>query len=147
MKTNERKLEWFQIIAIILIALVVTVIYNTAEANDIVVAEEQVVESSLWEKTKNYSSEVWDSTVESSVEYWEDTKAYLSDDDNAAWAAITGGGVLTATGGIAATSTATILGLVTITTAPAWAPVAICAGGAVAIAGATHMITKELEDE
>jgi hypothetical protein len=109
--------------------------------SELIVNTDNIVkELSLWEKTKHYSRQGLEATIDYSEKAWESTTKFFEDDENVAWASLTGGGVTMAVGGASAITTTSILGLVTVTTAPAWAPVAICAGGAIAVAGATALV-------
>ena len=111
-----------------------------------ILKDQDLVESTLWEKTKFYSSEAWDSTKDFSNKAWLSIKEFVEKGDNEAWLYVTSSGAGLAASGSAAVSTTSVLGLVTITTAPAWAPVAICAGTAVAVGGATGLLLENIDE-
>lgn len=112
----------------------------------LIVKGQILVESSLWQKTKTYSSEAWQETIDFSNEAWESTQIFVEKDENKAWTYITTGGAGMSLIGASAFTTTSLLGVATLTTAPAWAPVALCAGGAIAVAGATHLAWENLND-
>ena len=101
---------------------------------------------SLWQQTQQLSNEGFDSAKALSSELWDDTTAFFEKDNNVSLATITASGTGIAVTGASAITTTSILGLATITTAPAWAPVAICAGGAIALVGATHLILENIDE-
>lgn len=104
-------------------------------------------ELSIWEHTKQLSIAGWQSTKQLSSDAWDDSLAFFEKDDNSSWSYITAGGAGMAVSGASAITTTSILGLVTVVSTPAWAPVAICAGGAIAAVGATQLILENIDDQ
>jgi len=107
---------------------------------------EQAKDLSLWQQTQQLTVAGFESAKAVSSDIWDDTTAFFEKDNNASLATITASGTGIAVTGASAITTTSILGLATITTAPAWAPVAICAGGAIALVGATHLILENIDE-
>lgn len=125
-----------------IIAISITAILIATSAT----AHEITPEPTLWEKSQQISIEAWESTKEYSEESWNATRKFLEQDDNSTWATITAGGISLAGIGAASITTTSILGLVAVSSAPAWVPVAISAGGTAAAIGIVNLITDDAHE-
>lgn len=106
---------------------------------------EHLKDVSIWEKTQQLSISGFESAKALSSEAWDDSLAFFDKDDNASLATIAATGTTSAIIGASAVSS-TSIGIITISTMPAWGPVALFAGGAISIAAATQLIMENIDE-